>query len=140
LGEIYLQREKSRIRLRRGHLSAPTVSALPSSAFPSMTVPSAAQNSTPMPTSSPRAEAAKPDHSVYIKSPLVGTFYAAPKPDADPFVKVGTRVSVDTIVCLIEAMKVYNDIKSGVSGTIAEILVENGQPVEYDQKLFRVEP
>jgi len=75
-----------------------------------------------------------------IKSPLVGTFYAAPSPDAEPFVDVGSHVEPYTVVCIIEAMKVMNEIKAEVTGTITEVLVQNGQAVEYGQPLFRVRP
>jgi acetyl-CoA carboxylase biotin carboxyl carrier protein len=75
-----------------------------------------------------------------IKSPMVGTFYAAPSPDAKPFVAVGTRVDDDTDVCVIEAMKVFNNIKAETAGTIAKILVSNGQTVEFGQTLFLVKP
>jgi acetyl-CoA carboxylase biotin carboxyl carrier protein len=75
-----------------------------------------------------------------IKSPMVGTYYASSSPDAPAFVAVGTVVQPESTVCIIEAMKVFTDIPAGVSGTIAEILVKNGQPVEFDQPLFRVVP
>lgn len=73
-----------------------------------------------------------------IKSPMVGTFYAASSPDAEPFVKVGQTVTPETVVCIIEAMKVMNEIKSEVSGTVVEVLGENGKPVQFGQPLFRV--
>lgn len=75
-----------------------------------------------------------------IESPMVGTFYSAPNPDTPAFVSVGASVSADTTVCLIEAMKVFNDIKAEVSGTIERILVNNGDAVEFGQKLFLVRP
>ena len=75
-----------------------------------------------------------------VKSPMIGTFYRRPSPDSDPFVDVGTVVEPDTIVCIIEAMKVMNEIKAEVKGVIAEVLVEDGKPVEYGQALFRIEP
>lgn len=73
-----------------------------------------------------------------IKSPMVGTFYVAPSPEADPFVSVGSPVKDDTTVCVIEAMKVYNEIKAEIKGEIVEVLVENGTPVQYGEPLFRV--
>jgi acetyl-CoA carboxylase biotin carboxyl carrier protein len=76
----------------------------------------------------------------FIESPMVGTFYAASAPDAPPFVTVGSVVRPDTIVCVIEAMKVFTDIPAGVAGTVTEILVKNGQSVEFGQPLFRVAP
>ncbi len=75
-----------------------------------------------------------------IRSPMVGTFYRAPAPDADPFVKVGDKVSPDTTVCIIEAMKVMNEIKAEMDGEIVKILAENGEPIEYGQPLFLVKP
>jgi acetyl-CoA carboxylase biotin carboxyl carrier protein len=73
-----------------------------------------------------------------IPSPMVGTFYRAPAPDADPFVEVGDTVDEETVVCILEAMKVMNELKAGVRGQVAAILVENGRPVEYGQPLFHV--
>ncbi len=75
-----------------------------------------------------------------IKSPMVGTFYSAPDPGAEPYVKVGTRVSPGQMVCIIEAMKIMNEIESEVQGVIREVCVENAQPVEFGQTLFRVDP
>jgi acetyl-CoA carboxylase biotin carboxyl carrier protein len=77
---------------------------------------------------------------VEIKSPLVGTFYATPSPDSGPYVEVGSHVDTQAVVCIIEAMKVMNEIKTETGGTIAEILVTNGQAVEYGQVLFRIRP
>ncbi len=74
----------------------------------------------------------------YVTSPMVGTFYIAPAPDEPPFVKVGDKVEAGTVVCIIEAMKVLNEVKAGVSGVIAEVLVDSSQPVEFGSRLFRV--
>jgi acetyl-CoA carboxylase biotin carboxyl carrier protein len=74
----------------------------------------------------------------YITSPMVGTLYATPGPDEPPFVKVGDKVSADTVVCIVEAMKVMNEVKAGVSGIISDVLVESGHPVEFGTKLFKV--
>jgi acetyl-CoA carboxylase biotin carboxyl carrier protein len=88
------------------------------------------------------AEPAPADTSglVAIESPMVGTFYTAPNPDSPPFVTVGSAVATDTVVCLIEAMKVFNEIKAEVNGTIERVLVNNGEAVEFGQKLFLVRP
>lgn len=75
-----------------------------------------------------------------VKSPMVGTFYSRANPDAAPFVTVGAKVTESTVVCLVEAMKVFNEIKAGVKGTITEMLVKDGEAVEYNQPLFRVRP
>jgi acetyl-CoA carboxylase biotin carboxyl carrier protein len=75
-----------------------------------------------------------------IKSPTPGTFYSSPSPDAEPFVRIGSRVTPTTVVCVIEAMKIFNEIQAECSGVITEISVENQQPVEYGQVLFKVDP
>jgi acetyl-CoA carboxylase biotin carboxyl carrier protein len=82
---------------------------------------------------------ASPEDGLAIVSPTVGTFYRAPAPGEPPFVEVGTRVEPDTIVCIIEVMKMMNSVPAGIAGTIAAMHVENAQPVEYGQPLFRVE-
>ena len=121
-----------------------------------MIAPSGSSGSYPMPQMAPAAptpasgpasgstkDAAPADENaglVAIKSPMVGTFYSAPSPDAKPFVSVGTRVDDDTDVCVIEAMKVFNNIKAETAGTIAKVLVTNGQTVEFGQTLFLVKP
>ena len=86
-----------------------------------------------------RAPAAAP-HLKEIRSPMVGTFYKAPEPGADPYIKVGNRVSPGQTVCVIEAMKIMNEIEAEIAGTVREIMVEDGQPVEFGQVLFRVDP
>ena len=89
--------------------------------------------------SAPSAESKKATGGVEIKSPMVGTFYEAPSPESPAFVKVGQTVTPDTVVCIIEAMKVMNEVKAEVSGTIAEICAENGKPVQFGQPLFRLQ-
>jgi acetyl-CoA carboxylase biotin carboxyl carrier protein len=93
----------------------------------------------PEPTPAPPQEPPK-KNTVYIRSPMVGTFYRAPAPDKPPYVQVGDIIQKGQVVCIIEAMKLFNEIQSEVSGKIVRILVENAQPVEYDQPLFEVEP
>ena len=102
-----------------------------------LAAPIAAAPAPPAPAAPPPAPATP---GVVIESPMVGTYYASSSPDAPPFVSVGSAVRPDTTVCVIEAMKVFTDIPAGVSGTITEILVKNGQPVEFGQPLFRVNP
>ncbi len=87
----------------------------------------------------PAAAAPKPQ-LVDIKSPMVGTFYSAPEPGADPYVKAGSRVAAGQVVCIIEAMKIMNEIEAEVAGLVREVCVENAQPVEFGQPLFRVDP
>ena len=84
------------------------------------------------------APASPDDNATYLTSPMVGTFYTAPSPDSSAFVNVGDTVQSDSVVCIIEAMKIMNEIQAEESGTIAEMLVENGQPVEFGQRLYRL--
>ena len=91
-------------------------------------------------TESVRADKIKTSSYHEAASPIVGTFYTAPSPEADSYVKVGQRISKGTVLCIVEAMKLMNEIESEVSGTIVKICVENGQPVEYNQVLFLIEP
>ncbi len=133
LTAIDLGEGPSKIRLRRrGAEAAPSpapAAQLPAPAAPSPTPPPAA----------PAVATPAPSGTV-IESPMVGTFYSSSAPDAPPFVSMGTVVRGDTTVCVIEAMKVFTEIPAGVNGTITEILVKNGQPVEFGQPLFRVDP
>ncbi len=137
LTEVDLRRGDQRWKLRRGPDEVTHV--VPAAPYPSAPVPLPA---TPAVTETPAEPAGEaPDAgTVEIVSPTVGTFYAAPSPDDPPFVEVGTKVAADTIVCTVEAMKVFNQIPAEVSGTITEILVTNGDPVEFGQALFRVRP
>ena len=98
----------------------------------------AAPLAAPAVAAAPTPAAAKPAGKT-INAPTVGTFYSAPSPDEPPFASVGTKVDAETIVCTIEAMKVFNQIPAEMSGTIVEVLVENGDPVEFGQPLFRIE-
>jgi acetyl-CoA carboxylase biotin carboxyl carrier protein len=102
--------------------------------------PAAALPATPSPASSAPAAApqAAPTGGIEIKSPMVGTFYSSPSPDAPPFVSVGQDVTPDTVVCIIEAMKVMNEVKAEVAGTVTEICAENGKPVQFGQAMFRL--
>ena len=89
----------------------------------------------------PAEKSEEPTGNIHeINSPIVGTFYRAPAPDADPYVQVGDSVSSGTVLCVVEAMKLMNEIESDVSGKVVKILVENGKPVEYNQPLFFIEP
>jgi acetyl-CoA carboxylase biotin carboxyl carrier protein len=109
--------------------AAPVI--LPAAAVPVAAAPAPAAPATATPPAPEGPE---------VKSPMIGTFYRSPSPDADSFVEVGSVVGPDTVVCIIEAMKVMNEIKAEVKGTIAEVLLEDGKPVEYGQALFRIEP
>lgn len=131
LAEIDLREANLRIRLRKRY-EQPTTSAGP------VQVQQAAL-AAPRPQAPPAESPADEEHIEVIRSIMVGTFFAAPTPDAPPFVKVGDHVGPDTIVCIIEAMKVFNEIPAGVSGRIVAVLAQNGDPVEYGQPLFKVD-
>jgi acetyl-CoA carboxylase biotin carboxyl carrier protein len=131
LTEVEVEREGVRVRLRR---EVPPVAA-PPAAGP---VPAAS----PMAAPTPVAEASGVDaaHLLTIPAPMVGTFYRAPSPDAPPFIREGDRVKKGQVVCIIEAMKLMNEIESKVAGRVVKVLAENTQPVEYGQPLFLLEP
>lgn len=134
LTEIDLAEGEQRIRLRRGgrHVAVPHLAPPPT--------PVAAPTAAHAPPAEPVA-AEKPGRKlVEIKSPTVGTFFAQKEPGSPPFVSVGSRVSQNTVVCLIEAMKVYNEIMAECSGVIVEVCVNNKDFVEYNTVLFRVDP
>jgi acetyl-CoA carboxylase biotin carboxyl carrier protein len=137
LSEVDLNEGDHRIRLRRG--TKPTTAAAPA---PVPATPPLAPAAHPAPAAPPpAAEPAKPAKNlVPIKSPTPGTFYTSPSPDAPPFVSVGSRVTPSTVVCVIEAMKIFNEIQAECSGVITEVLVQNQQPVEWGQVLFNVDP
>jgi acetyl-CoA carboxylase biotin carboxyl carrier protein len=141
LTELDIKSGDTKIHLRRGGQEVhvvPAAPAAPTPPAPAATTPSAQP---PAPREEASAETAQPaENLIEVKSPMVGTFYSAPSPDSDPFVTTGARVGEDTVVCIVEAMKVMNEIKAECSGTIAEICVKNAQPVEFGQVLFRVKP
>jgi acetyl-CoA carboxylase biotin carboxyl carrier protein len=134
--EFELERQDSKIRLKRGlnggASSAPqddTGSMVPFPAQPAIVSPAAAQILQPAATG-----------EIDIKSPMIGTLYRAPSPEAGNYIETGLEVNPDTVVCIIEAMKVMNEIKAEVKGIITQVLVENGKPVEFGQPLFKVRP
>jgi acetyl-CoA carboxylase biotin carboxyl carrier protein len=130
----------TQIRLRRRGETAAVAAGASGPVPPALAPAPAPTAAPPLAAPEPALPEPKSSTSVFIRSPMVGTFYAASAPDAPPFVSVGSVVRPETVVCVIEAMKVFTDITAGVVGTIVEVLVKNGQPVEFDQPLFRVEP
>ncbi len=136
IDEIMIEEEGSKIRLAK---NAPTVMA-PYSPV-AQPAPQAPAPVAPQAVSQENAPAARPGATYHeVKSPMVGTFYRSPAPDADPYVEVGQLVQTGTVLCIIEAMKLMNEIESDVTGRIVKILVENTQPVEFNQPLFLIEP
>lgn len=138
LAEVELTDGKNRIHLKRPQAQTPVITQLPMN-MPLMSpapFPSLAPSSVPASSDSvPPAE-----KLLEIASPLIGTFYSAPSPDSEPYVKIGDRIKPDTVVCIVEAMKVMNEIKAEISGTLVEVKCRAGEPVEFGQVLFRVRP
>jgi acetyl-CoA carboxylase biotin carboxyl carrier protein len=132
LTEVEVEREGVRVRLRR---EPPPMAGVP--ALPGVPAPASPAVATTPATAAAEASEA---HLLTIEAPMVGTFYRAPSPDAQPFVRDGDRVKKGQVVCIIEAMKLMNEIESKVAGRVVKVLVENTQPVEYGQPLFLLEP
>ena len=144
LAEFELEREGFRVRLRREGTFVP--GAYPIEMPQPSSIPTSTNRPTPATTGSSPAHpgaqaetAASEDQDLHIiPSPIVGTFYRSPSPTADAFVKIGSRVESESVVCIIEAMKLMNEIQAEISGEVVKIYVENGQPVEYGQPLFGI--
>jgi len=149
IAELEVSRWGKKVRIIKGHthsnnnsggatqtilVTSPAEAAIPAPETPK---PVAAPKEE-APPAAPAAAPAEEGNLVEIRSPMVGTFYRAPAPDADPYVQVGDHISPGKVLCIIEAMKLMNEIEAEVSGTIVDILVENAQPVEYNQPLFKV--
>jgi acetyl-CoA carboxylase biotin carboxyl carrier protein len=140
LAEFELEREGFRVRLRRESSAFPEPAEVVNPAAPRTVAPAAPQPVTVPAHPGAQAEtAASEDQDLYIiPSPIVGTFYRSPSPTTDPFVKIGANVEPESVVCIIEAMKLMNEIQAETSGEVVKIYVENGQPVEYGQPLFGI--
>jgi acetyl-CoA carboxylase biotin carboxyl carrier protein len=141
LTEFAVEEEGFKLKIRRG-LSFSGSPAPGGESHPvyQVTAPAAdAQGNAAVQTLNAPKDVEKDDPDViYIKSPMVGTFYRSPSPESKPFAEIGTKMTETSAVCIIEAMKIMNEIQAEVNGTVTEVLVENGQPVEYGQKLFRL--
>ncbi len=134
LSEIDLRQSQHRIRLCRGSLEEPRVRSLPSAA---PALPAAAPSTAGI---SPPKETAEDDaHIVYVKSPMVGTFYSKANPNSEPFVRVGDHIDEATTICIIEAMKVFNEIPAELSGRVMAVLVDDEEPVDFGRPLFKVD-
>ena len=131
--ELELEKSGVRLRIKRASLHAPSLSVMHSQASPAAVA---------LPPSQVPTEAVKEtqEELYFIKSPIVGTFYKASSPTSEAFVSVGDFVEKGSVVCIVEAMKLMNEIESDVAGEIITILVENGQPVEYGERLFAIRP
>ena len=137
--EIEIEEEGKKIRVAKRN-TPQAISYAPVPALPVQQTIASPPVSTPAPAAVPAHSVAKPDVKLHeVRSPIVGTFYRAPAPDAEAYVEVGQTISVGTVLCIVEAMKLMNEIESDVNGRVAQILVENGKPVEYNQTLFLIE-
>ena len=140
--EIEIEEEGKKIRVAKHKNSQPTyIAQVGSPGYLGAQPQQLAPNPATAPAASPQAtQAAKTEPKYHeVRSPIVGTFYRAPAPDAENYVEVGQTVSVGAVLCIVEAMKLMNEIESDVNGRLAQILVENGKPVEYNQVLFTIE-
>jgi acetyl-CoA carboxylase biotin carboxyl carrier protein len=144
LEQFEYEHEGVRIVLKKAAAPSAPVAAVPQPAFAPVAAPAPGPAESAAPAGAPHAlgmEPAKPAEDIHlVKSPIVGTFYASPSPDADPFVTVGARVEAGKVLCIIEAMKLMNEIESDVAGEIVRIFPENGNPVEYGESLFGICP
>jgi acetyl-CoA carboxylase biotin carboxyl carrier protein len=140
LTEFAVEEEGFKLKIRRGTNGLPIVSSGRSSNPPFAATDGGASMSGNPTNSAAFASAALQEETGinYIKSPMVGTFYRAASPESKPFAEPGTKVVENTVVCIIEAMKIMNEIQAEAKGTVLEVLVENGQPVEYGQRLFKI--
>jgi len=136
LTEFELERDNFKIRICKGHGGALQVVSAPAA----LTAPAHALPAAAHPSPSFSAPAAPKADLPSINSPMVGTFYRSPSPDSPAYVEAGTEVNEDTVVCIIEAMKVMNEIKAEMKGVITEIVAENGKPVEFGAPLFKIQP
>lgn len=137
VSEVEVEKGDFKIAIKKNHeavISAPAVS------IPVAPVIHQAPMAPAVIASAPAAPASNDAHLLTIKSPMIGTFYASASPDKPAFVKPGDEIKAGKVVCIIEAMKLFNEIESEISGRIVKVLVENSSPVEYDQPLFLVEP
>jgi acetyl-CoA carboxylase biotin carboxyl carrier protein len=147
IGEVKLEQGNFKLSIRHKDYNPKGMVAVTTAPASSMSAPISAAPATPAPTTAKEevAEEAAPkvaaDTSyVTVKSPMIGTFYRSSSPDKDPFVKVGDRIEKGNVLCIIEAMKLFNEIESEISGTVVKVLVDNSSPVEYDQPLFLIDP
>lgn len=143
INEIEIDEEGTKIRVVKNKPQNDAPPQIIQYAPPAQMMPMASPAAAP---AQPKAEekaaekAPQKENLIEVRSPIVGTFYRSPSPNADPYVQVGHSVGVGTVLCIIEAMKLMNEIESEVSGKVAKIMVENAQPVEYNQVLFLIEP
>ena len=142
IGEISIEDKDGKVTIKQKEEPAVTVAAAPSHQVFTTAAPAPAPAPAAAAPAAPAAAAPAPkaDNLITIKSPMIGTFYRRPAPDKPILAEVGTEIAPGKVVCIIEAMKLFNEIESEVKGTIVKVLVDDASPVEYDQPLFLVEP
>jgi acetyl-CoA carboxylase biotin carboxyl carrier protein len=140
LTEFAVEEEGFKLKIRRGTNGIPVISGGLGTATPFSAAETSSAASLPPASGAGAAGNAAKDEAGYtfIKSPMVGTFYRSASPDSKPFTDVGAKVAENSVVCIIEAMKIMNEIQAEAKGLVVEVLVENGQPVEYGQRLFKL--
>lgn len=143
LNEVNIETEELKLAVKRdADVQTRYVESSAPAAAPAQSSPAPAQSSAPAPATASEPAKGSDDSGKYleVKSPMIGTFYRSPNPDSPPFVAIGDKIEKGQPVCIIEAMKLFNEIETEVSGTIVKVMVENASPVEYDQVLFLVDP
>lgn len=136
LQEVNIETDEFKLKVRKNPESKTIIESAPAAPAPNLAPPTPA----PTPAEVESAKQTSANNHIVVKSPMIGTFYRSPSPEADAFVKVGDQISPGDTVCMVEAMKLFNEIESEVSGIIVKVLVENATPVEFDQGLFLVDP
>jgi acetyl-CoA carboxylase biotin carboxyl carrier protein len=149
IGEVKLEQGNFKLCIRhkdyhpKGMVAVATAPAgpvaAPVAAAPAVTAAAPKEDASPQ-EEAPKAASAESASYLTVKSPMIGTFYRSSSPDKDAFVKVGDRIEKGNVLCIIEAMKLFNEIESEISGTVVKVLVDNASPVEYDQPLFLIDP
>ncbi len=140
IGEISIEDKDGKVTIKQKEEQVVTVAAPTHQVYTTQAAPAPAPSAPAAPAAPAPAAAPKADNLITIKSPMIGTFYRRPSPDKPILAEVGTEIAPGKVVCIIEAMKLFNEIESEIKGTIVKVLVEDASPVEYDQPLFLVEP
>jgi acetyl-CoA carboxylase biotin carboxyl carrier protein len=142
IGEISIEDKDGKVTIKQKEEAVVTVAAPPQQVYnvAPATAPAPVASAAPQPATATAPAAPKADNLITIKSPMIGTFYRKPSPDKPNFAEIGTEITPGKTICIIEAMKLFNEIEAEISGTVVKILVDDNSPVEYDQPLFLVEP
>jgi len=142
LDEVNIETEEFKIKVKKNsEVRQKGHEAVPASLTPTVQQVSVTEdNGSKSPATEPTSSDAKKHGYIEIKSPMIGTFYRSADPDSEPFVSVGDKILIGQTVCIVEAMKLFNEIESEVAGTVIKVLVDNSSPVEYDQPLFLIDP